>query len=81
MDSNDHGIFQISGKLYLKKPDGTNMLFSERTYVTGTNGPGVSYNNMDIDRAWFRLSLRPLTPIEAAANGILWSEAAVRAAM
>jgi hypothetical protein len=89
--NNNCGNFYVRGTLHLRRPNGTSILSSQRTFVEG--GPvdtgcniysGVccgSSASEDIDRARSRIRVTALTPSAASTHGILWSEATVRALM
>ncbi|MDR2268601.1 MAG: hypothetical protein LBD94_00265, partial [Rickettsiales bacterium] len=87
--SNNCGRFGVVSTLYLLKPNGSGLLSAERTRVEGGPsdtgcGGGVccgSSSNEDIDRGFSRISVRVLTPQDAAANGMLWNEAYIRGLM
>ncbi|MDR3208310.1 MAG: hypothetical protein LBT45_00490 [Rickettsiales bacterium] len=85
--SNAEGTFWVSGTLYLLRPNGGALLSSPRTYVSGgPSGCGLeccccSSASEDIDRAMSRISIRNLAESDAAAHGMLWTEAQVRAVM
>jgi hypothetical protein len=90
--NNDWGEFWLRATLMLRRPNGTTILQSQRIYYLGNPNVCTSGSNKlwpmcpssgdeDVDRARSKITVRPATEADMSAYSILWSEAAVTAAM